>query len=92
MELFYLNAEQAWRRFRIAFAGVLAKPLTAQAEAATRSMLCPMTTLTPGDFAVVARRLLVLHQFASPERLLELLFDAVRARPSGSRQIGFRAC
>ena len=68
IELDYLTPEQATAAFRIYFA------LTPPAEIAT------LTTLTPGDFAVVRRKAEILNLLHSPKELTAMLRTECEAK------------
>ena len=75
IELDYLTPEQATAAFRIYFA------LTPPAEIAT------LTTLTPGDFAVVRRKAEILNLLHSPKELAAMLRTECEAKSKrGKRQ------
>ena len=75
IELDYLTPEQATAAFRTYFA------LTPPAEVAT------LTTLTPGDFAVVRRKAEILNLLHSPKELTAMLRTECEAKSKrGKRQ------
>ena len=74
----YLSAEQVEGAFRSFFD--LPPPAT----------LAMLTTLTPGDFAVVRRKAGVLGQLQNPEALAGMLQAECAAKPDQLRVIGFR--
>ena len=78
IELDYLTPEQAAAAFRTYFA------LTPPAEVAT------LTTLTPGDFAVVRRKAEILNLLQSPKELAAMLRAECEAKPSKLQKTGFR--
>lgn len=69
IELDYLTPEQITAAFRTYFA------LTSPAEVAT------LTTLTPGDFAVVRRKAEILNLLQSPKELAAMLRTECEAKP-----------
>lgn len=70
IELDYLTPEQTTAAFRTYFA------LTPPSELAT------LTTLTPGDFAVVRRKAEILNLLQSPKELAAMLRAECEAKPS----------
>lgn len=78
IELDYLTPEQAAAAFRTYFA------LTPPAEVAT------LTTLTPGDFAVVRRQAESLKFLNDPKELAAMLRAECEAKPNKLRKTGFR--
>ena len=78
IELDYLTPEQATAAFRTYFA------LTPPAEVAT------LTTLTPGDFAVVRRKAEILNLLQSPKELTAMLRAECEAKPNKLRKTGFQ--
>ena len=70
----------------------------AQAETAFRSWfalappagLAALTTLTPGDFAVVHRKAEILDRLHEPEALVAMLREECDSKPDRPRAIGFR--
>jgi SpoVK/Ycf46/Vps4 family AAA+-type ATPase len=81
LELGYLSAERAVVLFRELFG----RPWTAEVEANTRRELSRLTTLTPGDFAAVRRRIRALDLRPEPSRLLEELASEVQAKGACTR-------
>ena len=75
----YLVPEQAATAFRCYFG--LAAPV----------LLPSLTTLTPGDFAVVRRKAEVLRQLEDPQALTAMLCAECDAKREGMRGIGFRS-
>ncbi len=70
----------------------------AQAETAFRNWfalappagLAALTTLTPGDFAVVHRKAEILDRLHEPEALVAMLREECDSKPDRPRAIGFR--
>ena len=81
----YLRPEQSSLLFRTVFANVLAGEVTEEAVA----LLAQIPALTPGDFAVVARRLRVLGRTLDARALIDELRAEVRAKQMPSRVAGF---
>ena len=48
-----------------------------------------LTTLTPGDFAVVRRKAEILGHLQDPKALSELLYAECEAKPNNVRRVGF---
>ena len=78
IKLDYLTPEQATAAFRTYFA------LTPPAEVAT------LTTLTPGDFAVVRRKAEILNLLQAPKELAAMLRAECEAKPNKLRKTGFQ--
>ena len=78
IDLDYLTPKQATAAFRTYFA------LTPPAEVAT------LTTLTPGDFAVVRRKAEILNLLQAPKELTAMLRAECEAKPNKLRKTGFR--
>lgn len=76
IELDYLTPKQATAAFRTYFA------LTPPAEVAT------LTTLTPGDFAVVRRKAEILNLLQAPKELAAMLRAECEAKPSKLQKTG----
>ena len=58
-------------------------------EPALRSTLDRLDALTPGDFAVVARRSRLLDRKLAPGELCRALCDEARLKIGRAREIGF---
>jgi SpoVK/Ycf46/Vps4 family AAA+-type ATPase len=78
-----LREDQAWDLFQAQCAA-----LGLQAPQTLRAALARLDRLTPGDFAVVARRAR-LRQTSSPDRLLADLAAECARKPAGAQAIGF---
>jgi transitional endoplasmic reticulum ATPase len=80
----YLAVDQAWKLFcRHCSALGLGQP-----SVRLRSPLARLATLTPGDFAAVARRHR-FHPLRSPAQVLEALAAECAVKPGAKRRIGF---
>jgi SpoVK/Ycf46/Vps4 family AAA+-type ATPase len=84
VEFGYLRPEQAVALFETMFPEA---PLSAR----ERAELARLTTLTPGDFAAVARRVRALGARPSAGELCVLLRREVEAKEAAPREVGFNA-
>jgi SpoVK/Ycf46/Vps4 family AAA+-type ATPase len=88
-EFLYLRLEQAVALFKLNFAAHLPENSSADLDLQLRAALRPLTTLTPGDLAIVARRVSTLRRSYSLAALIELVLEEVRAKAGRPRAIGF---
>jgi transitional endoplasmic reticulum ATPase len=89
IELGFLRTDQALTLFHSTFADLLAAPLTPADEAELRETLARLPNLTPGDFAVVARRERALRRRARARALTTALTAEARAKHTRAQRIGF---
>lgn len=86
LHLRYLDLERRQRLCRRLLGGTL----TAADELLLKNRLPALDNLTPGDFAVVQRKLRFLDLQADAQRLLDLLTEESRAKPDARRTpVGF---
>lgn len=84
-----LRPEQALTMFDAHFASLLEVPLDAEERASVAATLRHFTQLTPGDFAVVARRAATLGGSWTAVALLAELEDEVRCKGREAVAVGF---
>jgi SpoVK/Ycf46/Vps4 family AAA+-type ATPase len=89
LEFRFMLPEQSAALFASMFADLLATPLTETDRARVRAEVSRLTTLTPGDFAAVARRVRALSQRLPAAELLTLLRLEVAAKAVEPRRVGF---
>jgi hypothetical protein len=89
VEFRFMRPEQAMALFDTMFADLLAAPLLEIDVARVRADLARLATLTPGDFAAVARRVRALGDRMSAAELCTLLQREVEAKREAPRRAGF---
>lgn len=88
----YFNAEQAWMYFNTQLGLSLDQQFYEQTVGHLHTALSTLTQLTPGDFAAVARRHLVMGEKLSPDSLLAgLQHEHSLKTADQSKPIGFLA-
>jgi SpoVK/Ycf46/Vps4 family AAA+-type ATPase len=86
----YLTREQSTMLFGKLFRDFLDRPLTDSDVANVGSTLGTLNNVGPGDFAAVARRLAALGGGKhTPDALLNLLVEDIRAKGGPARRAGF---
>lgn len=89
LEFRYLKREQALVLFRSVFAPLLKSPLRGTDEPFVLAGVSQLGSLTPGDFAAVARRATALRERLPFQTLLDLLATEVRVKGAPVRSVGF---
>jgi len=85
----YLNRQQRWKLFVQSLNAIGYRYLTDE-EAALKRSLENLNNLTPGDFAVVSRRIQILGVKALPSLFIAALVEECKGKPnSGAIRIGF---
>jgi SpoVK/Ycf46/Vps4 family AAA+-type ATPase len=79
IKLDYLNPEQSIKMF---------KQLVPQISKKSKGRVSKLLNLTPGDFAVVARKSALLGKFTESE-VLDILIDESAYKQTGAKPIGF---
>ena len=91
IELRFLRPEQAVTLFRLLFADLLERPMSEADETLVAARLSRLATLTPGDFAAVARRQRALGGQVPASQLCELLRAECEVKRLAPRSAGFIA-
>lgn len=89
IELRYLRPEQAVLLFEELFGDGLARDFSDATRSLVRDALGGILSLTPGDFAAVARRARSMGGASTVRELLDALVAAARAKPGHRRALGF---
>lgn len=86
----YLSAEQRWALFEQESSRLgSALPDNPETLAALKQQINRLTKLTPGDFAVVGRQVVVLGHTPEPERIIAVLEQECKAKGESFQKIGF---
>lgn len=89
VEFEYAGPSQARVLFDTLLAGFLAQPLSAADEARLSREFSRLSTLAPGDFAAVARRLRALGESAQVDELLASLAEELAVKSGPRSAVGF---
>ena len=94
IEFHFLDAQRARKLFHSLLAPLLGSPPSAEEAAWVERELARIPNLTPGDFAIVARRQLALRDCGgavvlSTRGLIEELRAEVNAKEGAAQSIGF---
>lgn len=89
LEFSFMRPEQSAALFASMFTDLLAAPLTDAGTARVHAEVARLNTLTPGDFAAVARRVRALGQRLPAAELVTLLRHEVEAKTVEARRVGF---
>lgn len=89
LEFGFLTTDRAVPLFETVFGPWLGRGLTKKSARAVRGGLAAMHSLTPGDFAAVARRVRALGQVPSPLELVDELRREIDVKREAPRSVGF---